>query len=108
MPAIIGETEVLNYLMKTGPIPLADLALRFDDPHKVLRALNNLENRGDILILSAPGGVGKAHLVAHLIEEINKFSPTATAEESYNFLMDAPETKSIVRLTNKGLRNIAG
>jgi hypothetical protein len=104
MPANIGETEVLNYLVTTGPISLADLAFRFDDPYRVLRALNNLEERGEIDIIDV--SEKKTGVLDRIIGEVSRLAPSTMTEESYNLLRDSPDSKLVVRLTRKGLRNV--
>ncbi len=56
------EEELLRYLMRTGPIPVMDLALRSDDLPKMLDSLDSLKKRGDIDIQ----GTGWANLLADL------------------------------------------
>jgi translation initiation factor IF-2 len=97
MPANIGETDVLNYLVKTGPISLADLVLRFDDPPKVLRTLDGLREREEV-------NIDQGDVIKRIINHIDQVPPHQMQEVSYNILRDAPEAKSIVRLTDRGYR----
>jgi hypothetical protein len=112
MPANLGETDVLNYLMKTGPIPLADLALRFDDPPMMLRTLNDLKERGevDIVDMGQSGPCqpenGNRHALERIIDRISEFPPDEMREESYSVLLGSPEAQSTVRLTDKGFKKI--
>ena len=101
MPAHIGETDVLNYLIKTGPIPLADLALRFDDLPTMLRTLNDLSKRGDVEIVDVPGlDEEHGHGLERIIDKISQFSP----DGYYSVLLSSPEANSTVLLTNQAFQ----
>lgn len=104
MPANIGETDVLNYLVKTGPIPLADLALRFDDLPTVLRTLNALRKRGDVTIGDVGLQENESQVLEHIIDRIYEFPPDARVQQSYSVLMSSPEANSTVLLTNQGFK----
>ncbi|HMC30867.1 MAG TPA: hypothetical protein VKL99_08515 [Candidatus Angelobacter sp.] len=97
MPANIGETDVLNYLVKTGPISLADLVLRFDDPPKMLRTLDSLREREEV-------DIDQADVIKRIINHIDQVPAHQMVEASYNVLRDTPEAKSIVRLTDRGFK----
>ena len=101
MPATIGEADILNYLMKTGPISLADLAFRFDDPPRVLRALSGLKEREEV-------DIDQAGVLEQIIHQIDQIPAPQMLEGSYNVLRDTPEAKSVVRLTGRGFRKAAG
>ena len=94
MPATIGESDVLNYLMKTGPISLSDLALRFDDPPRVLRALNGLREREEV-------DLDQSGVLQRIMDQINNVP-------SFSILRNSSEAQSIVRLTHRGFRRAAG
>src|SRR5262249_18422452 len=96
MPANIGESDVLNYLVKTGPISLVDLVLRFDDPPKVLQTLDDLRERQEVTIDQS--------VIQHIMTYINQVPPHEMKEASYGILRDGPEAKSIVRLTDRGFK----
>jgi hypothetical protein len=104
MPANVGETDVLNYLVKIGPIPLADLALRFDDLPTVLRTLNDLRKRGDVTIVDAGLKENQGQVLERIIDRISEFPPDARAQQSYSVLMSSPEANSTVLLTNQGFK----
>ncbi len=101
MPATIGESDVLNYLMKTGPISLSDLALRFDDPPRMLRALNGLQEREEV-------DFDQSGVLERIMDQINKVPSDEMLKESVSILRNSSEAKSIVRLTGRGFKRAAG
>jgi len=101
MPATIGESDVLNYLMKTGPISLSDLALRFDDPPRVLRALNGLREREEV-------DLDQSGVLQRIMDQINNVPSDEMLKESFSILRNSSEAQSIVRLTHRGFRRAAG
>ena len=101
MPATIGESDVLNYLMKTGPISLSDLALRFDDPPRVLRALNGLQEREEV-------DFDQSGVLERIMDQINKVPTDEMLKESVSILRNSSEAKSVVRLTGRGFKRAAG
>ena len=105
MAAITGETDVLNYLLRTGPISIADLALRFEEPPTMVRALQNLRQRREVDILMVDPDSGELKnsgqpsdpdVLDRIIDDISSSS-----------LQQSPEARTIVRLTDKGVKRAA-
>jgi hypothetical protein len=98
--------DIVEYLLKTGPISLGDLVTRLPDLSGILKNLIDLEDRGEIDIK------GKREVLrdlTHVAEESQQISnnPDSARQQFFERFKDMPEASEIrVLLSESGFRKM--
>ena len=97
-------SQLVPYLMKTGPIPLKDLVVRTSDPRETLRQLIDLNKAGEVEFLH-----GNATIISDLLDRLNRAVHARHASESdravLTVLDEVPAARQIlVSVSEKSFR----
>jgi hypothetical protein len=98
--------DIVEYLLKTGPISLGDLLTRLPDPSGILKNLKELEERGDIDIKGKPGVLRDLTQVAEQTQQTSG-DPESARDQFFDRFKDIPEASEIrVFLSESGFRKM--